>query len=55
VKSLLEEVGLGGDRVEMINMAASDGQRFAQVAREMTERVRSLGPSPVNKKVKRES
>jgi len=55
VKSLLEEVGLGGDRVEMINMAASDGQRFAQVAREMTERVRSLGPSPVNKNVKRES
>ena len=47
VKGLLEEVGLGGDRVEMFNMSASQGQRFAQVAQEMTERVRSLGPSPV--------
>jgi F420-non-reducing hydrogenase iron-sulfur subunit len=55
VKGLLEEVGLGGDRVEMFNMSASQGQRFAQAAQEMTERVRSLGPSPVNKNVKRES
>ena len=47
VKGLLEEVGIGGDRVEMFNMSASQGQRFAQVAQEMTERVRSLGPSPV--------
>lgn len=55
VKGLLEEVGLGGDRVEMFNMSASQGQRFAECAREMTERIRSLGPSPVNKNVKRES
>lgn len=47
VKGLLDEVGIGGDRVEMFNMSASQGQRFAQVAQEMTERVRSLGPSPV--------
>ena len=49
VKGLLEEVGLGGGRVEMFNMSASQGQRFAQCAREMTERIRLLGPSPVKK------
>jgi coenzyme F420-reducing hydrogenase delta subunit len=49
VKELLEEVGLGGERVEMFNMSASQGQRFAQCAREMTERIRLLGPSPVKK------
>ena len=49
VKRLLEEVGLGGGRVEMFNMSASQGQRFAQCAREMTEQVRSLGPSPAKK------
>jgi F420-non-reducing hydrogenase iron-sulfur subunit len=49
VKGLLDEVGLGGERVEMFNMSASQGQRFAQCAREMTERIRSLGPSPVKK------
>jgi coenzyme F420-reducing hydrogenase delta subunit len=47
VKGLLEEVGIGGERVEMFNMSASQGQRFAQVAQEMTDRVRALGPSPV--------
>jgi len=49
VKGLLDEVGLGGERVEMFNMSASQGQRFAQFAREMTERIRSLGPSPARK------
>ncbi len=49
VKGLLDEVGLGGGRVEMFNMSASQGQRFAQCAQEMTERVRSLGPSPAKK------
>jgi coenzyme F420-reducing hydrogenase delta subunit len=49
VKGLLDEVGLGGGRVEMFNMSASQGQRFAQIAREMTDRVRLLGPSPVRK------
>ena len=49
VKQILDEVGLGGERVEMFNMSASQGQRFAQCAREMTERVRSLGPSPAKK------
>jgi F420-non-reducing hydrogenase iron-sulfur subunit len=49
VKGLLAEVGLGGDRLEMFNLSASQGQRFAQFAREMTERIRSLGPSPVRK------
>jgi len=41
--------------VEMFNMSAAQGQRFAEVAREMTERVRALGSSPVKKNVKRES
>jgi F420-non-reducing hydrogenase iron-sulfur subunit len=49
VKGLLEEVGIGGGRLEMFNMSASQGQRFAEFAREMTEQVRSLGPSPARK------
>lgn len=52
VKSLLDEVGLGGARLEMYNMSSAQGQRFAEVAREMTEKIRALGPSPVRKKVK---
>ena len=33
------------------NMSSAQGQRFAEVAREMTEKIRA-GPSPVKKKSK---
>ncbi|MFH1962951.1 MAG: hydrogenase iron-sulfur subunit [bacterium] len=50
-KKLLDEIGIGGERLEMFNMSASMGPKFAEVAREMTERVRALGPSPLRKKI----
>ncbi len=46
-KKLLDEIGVGGERVEMYNIAASDGPRFAQVANEMHEKFKALGPSPI--------
>ena len=49
-KQLLEEVGIRGERVEMYNLSAAEGSRFAQIAREMTDRVRDLGPSPIRTK-----
>ncbi|MDI6793622.1 MAG: hydrogenase iron-sulfur subunit [bacterium] len=49
-KKLLDEVGVGGDRLEMYNMSASMGPEFAKMARKMTERIRELGPSPLRKK-----
>jgi len=33
----------------MYNMSAAMGPRFAEVAREMTEKIRQLGPSPIKK------
>jgi len=33
--------------VEMVNMSSAQGQRFAEVAREITEKIRALGPSPL--------
>ena len=50
VKKVLEEIGLEPDRVEMFNMSAGEGPRFAEVAREMVERIKKLGPSPVKTK-----
>jgi F420-non-reducing hydrogenase iron-sulfur subunit len=49
LKGLLEEVGFGGARLEMYNMSSSQGPRFAEVAREMTEKIRKLGPSPAKR------
>jgi len=48
-KAILDEIGVGGERLEMFNLSASMSQRFVQIAREMTERVRALGPSPVRR------
>jgi F420-non-reducing hydrogenase iron-sulfur subunit len=47
VKQLLEEVGVSGQRVEMFNLSASEAPRFVQFAKEMTERIARLGPSPI--------
>jgi coenzyme F420-reducing hydrogenase delta subunit len=44
---LLNEIGIGGERVEMVSMSAGMGERFAQIAADFTERIRKLGPSPV--------
>ena len=46
-KQLLDECGIGGERVAMYNLSSAQGQRFAAIAREMTEKIRQLGPSPV--------
>jgi coenzyme F420-reducing hydrogenase delta subunit len=48
-KRILEDAGIGGERLEMYNMSAAMGPRFAEVAREMTEKIRKLGPSPIKK------
>ena len=50
VKKILEEIGLEPERVEMFNLSAGEGPRFAEIAREMVQRIKELGPSPVNLK-----
>ena len=46
-KRLLDEIGVGGERLEMYNLSSSEGPRFVEIATEMTERIRELGPSPI--------
>ena len=48
-KQLLEECGIGGERVAMYNLSSAQGQRFAAIALEMTEKIRQLGPNPMKK------
>lgn len=50
LKKTLEGIGIEKERVEMYNLSAAMGARFAQIALEMTERIKSLGPSPVRSK-----
>lgn len=51
-KEILRSVGLEPERCEMFNLSSAMGVRFAEIAREMTERIRELGPSPLRDKVR---
>lgn len=48
VKTYLEEIGIESERLEMFRMSAGMGFQFAQTAKDMTEKIRELGPSPIN-------
>ncbi len=48
-KELLAQVGLEPERLEMFFLSAAEGIRFAEIATEMTERARQLGPNPLKK------
>jgi coenzyme F420-reducing hydrogenase delta subunit len=49
VKTLLEELGMEPERVEMYNMSSAMGAKFAEVATEFTNRIKELGPNPVKR------
>jgi F420-non-reducing hydrogenase iron-sulfur subunit len=48
-KTLLQEVGIEPERLEMYNLSSAQGQRFAAIANDMAEKIRALGPSPIKK------
>jgi F420-non-reducing hydrogenase iron-sulfur subunit len=47
---LLDECGLGAGRLAMYEIAASDAPKWVATVKEMTEKVKALGPSPFNPK-----
>jgi coenzyme F420-reducing hydrogenase delta subunit len=46
-KDLLDDIGLGGERLDMFFVSGGMGATFARLAEEMTERIRGLGPNPL--------
>jgi F420-non-reducing hydrogenase iron-sulfur subunit len=50
-KNLLDEIGLGRERLGIYYVAGGQGQAFAEAAREMTARIRRLGPNPMKRPV----
>jgi F420-non-reducing hydrogenase iron-sulfur subunit len=47
VKRLLDEIGIGGERLAMVKMSAGMGNRFAEIATQFTETIRTQGPNPI--------
>jgi F420-non-reducing hydrogenase iron-sulfur subunit len=48
-KTILDAVGVGGDRVKMFNLSSGEGPRFAEYAVEMTDKIREMGPNPIKR------
>jgi len=46
-KKLLLTVGIDPARLEMYNLSAAMGPKWAEICTEFTERIRKLGPSPI--------
>ncbi len=48
-KALLDELGLGGERLEMFHIGASDAPKWAEAVENMVRRAYELGANPLRK------
>lgn len=48
MKSIFRSLGLEENRVFLKWISASEGRKFADSAKEITEEVRKLGPNPIS-------
>lgn len=54
VQGILDDIGVGGERLRMITMSAGMGDFFARTATDFTEKIRALGPNPVRQASRQE-
>jgi F420-non-reducing hydrogenase iron-sulfur subunit len=47
IRQTLDEIGVGGERLNMVNLSAAQAPTFVKSVREIVEKVRALGPSPL--------
>lgn len=52
MRQLLEFYGVNPERLELKWVSSAEGPRFAQVVTNFVEKIRDLGPSPLNKQIK---
>jgi len=48
-QEILDEIGIGRERLEMFFMSGSQAQTFASSVDKMTDRIRDLGPNPLKR------
>jgi coenzyme F420-reducing hydrogenase delta subunit len=50
IQTLLEQIGLEKERIQMVNISAAMGAQFAQKVSEFTEMIQTIGPNPLANK-----
>ena len=51
LKKVFEETGIDSDRLKLSWVSASEGQKYAKVTTEFTEKVKKLGKNPTRNKI----
>jgi F420-non-reducing hydrogenase iron-sulfur subunit len=51
LREMLDQIGVGRERLRMVNLSAAMAPTFALRVKEIVETVESLGPSPLRKRV----
>ncbi len=49
LKEILDDVGIEKERLLLRWISASEGERFANTVKELTNKIKKLGPSPLRK------
>ena len=47
IREMLAEIGVGQERLRMVNLSAAEAPTFVRSVQEMVDTVRALGPSPL--------
>ncbi|BDH78903.1 MAG TPA: hydrogenase iron-sulfur subunit [Methanothermobacter sp.] len=55
VYRLVEELGIGKERLYHDYISASEGEKFAETVKMMVDRIKALGPSPVKEQLAAEA
>jgi coenzyme F420-reducing hydrogenase delta subunit len=55
IREMLDEIGVGRERLKMVNLSAAMAPTFVASVQEMVEKVRELGPSPLRESPRLES
>jgi F420-non-reducing hydrogenase iron-sulfur subunit len=55
IREMLAEIGVGEERLRMVNLSAAEAPTFVESVKSMVETVRALGPSPLSKSQQSES
>ena len=50
-QSLVEQIGLEGERIRMFNISSAMGAQFAESAAELTKKIQDIGRSPLGRYV----
>ena len=50
LKTFFENIGIGGDRLRLEWISASEGSKVVETAKNFTEAIKEIGPSPLNRR-----